>query len=133
VKDEPQSGAVYVGFGLPTKNPAENLNVLVNTSGSKALSGVTDDAIAEVQRNYPDFNLIERTNTTLGGYPASKIVYTTFTNTGGTLKIMQIWAIKDGYLYALTYKASSSTYEKYLGTTQHVIDSFQFTQRKQSY
>jgi serine/threonine-protein kinase len=133
VKNEPQTGAVYVSFGLPTKNPAENLNVLVNASGNRTLSNVSDAAIAEVQRNYPDFAALDRGNTTLGGYPAYEILYTTFTNSGGRLKIMQIWTVKDGYLYALTYKGSSSTFDKYLGTAQQMIDSFQFTQHHLSY
>jgi hypothetical protein len=122
-KDVKKSGAVDVVFVLPTNNASENLNVQVwNLSANDTLRSLTADMLSEVQ-NFSDFKQVESGNTTLGGNPAYKIVYTT-TVDENLLKVTQIWTAKDGKEYIITYKADPKNFDTYASTAQQMIDSF---------
>ncbi len=109
---------------LPTNNATENLNVQVlNLSANDTLSSVTPDIISGIQ-NISDFKQIDAGNTTFAGNPAYKIVYTA-TDNGNKLKVTQIWTVKDGKAYFITYKAAPNNYDTYLSAAQQMIDSFQ--------
>ncbi|MGA3359582.1 MAG: PsbP-related protein [Halobacteriota archaeon] len=125
-KDINQSGAVDVLFVLPTNNVTENLNVqVINISANDTLTSRTASIISQVQ-NISNFTQIDAGNTTLAGNPAYKIVYTATVN-GNDLKLTQIWTIKDGKEYFITYKAAPNNYDTYLSAAQQMIDSFQIT------
>jgi hypothetical protein len=64
---------------------------------------------------------IESTNSTLGGNPAQKVVYT---NSEG-IKTMQIWTIKDDIAYHVTYAAEKENYFQYLKDIYEAVDSLQ--------
>jgi hypothetical protein len=122
-KDEPKSGAVVVLFGLPTNNATENLNVQVyNRTASDTLESLTSEHIQEAQE-FENFTQIEAGNTTLAGNPAYKIVYKA-TYDGDYLKVTQIWTVKDGKIYLITYKAAPDNYDAHLSAAQKMIDSF---------
>ena len=122
-KDVPKSGLLDVLFGIPTNNATENLNVRVsNLSASDTLESRTSDR-TEALQDYDNFTQISAGNTTLAGNPAYKIIYTA-TVDGDHLKVTQIWTVKDGKEYTITYKAAPKNYETYLSTAQQMIDSF---------
>jgi serine/threonine-protein kinase len=122
--DEQNSGAAVV-FLTPTNNKTENLNVQVyNLTASDTLSNITSSIRSEVE-NFSDFKLIDAGNTTLAGNPAYKIVYTATTSNGNNLKVTQIWTVKDGKEYIITYKGAPTNYETHLSAAQKMIDSFQ--------
>jgi hypothetical protein len=123
-KPEEQQSGSFVVFLTPTNNVTENLNVqVVNLSASDTLATVTDDVISNVQ-GYDNFKQIEATNTTLAGLPANKIVYTA-TIHDDQLKLLQMWTVKDGKAYVITYKGSGTNYGTHLSAAQQMIDSFQ--------
>jgi hypothetical protein len=123
-KDVKQSGATDVVFVLPTNNATENLNVqVINLSANDTLSTVTPDIISGIQ-NISDFKQIDAGNTTFAGNPAYKIVYMA-TDNGNSLKVTQIWTVKNGKAYFITYKAASNNYDTYASAAQQMIDSFQ--------
>jgi hypothetical protein len=66
---------------------------------------------------------IEAGNATLAGAPAYRIVYVA-TDERDSLKVTEIWVIKDGKEYIITYKATPDNYDKYESTAQQMIDSF---------
>jgi eukaryotic-like serine/threonine-protein kinase len=123
-KDEPKNGAISVLFGMPTNNDTENLNVQVwNLSANETLVSRTAVLLPAVQ-SFSDFTQIEAVNTNLAGNPAYKVVYTA--NIGGDrLKLTQIWTVKNGKEYIITYKAAPNNYDTYASTAQQMIDSFQ--------
>jgi len=122
--DEQNNGAAVV-FLTPTNNKTENLNVQVyNLTASDTLSNITSSIRSEVE-NFSDFKLIDAGNTTLAGNPAYKIVYTATTSNGNNLKVTQIWTVKDGKEYIITYKGAPTNYETHLSAAQKMIDSFQ--------
>jgi len=122
-KDVKQSGVLDVVFGVPTNNSTENLNVQVGNASGETLSSLTARVTSELQ-NGSDFKQIEAGNTTLAGNPAYKIVFTV-TVDGNHLKATQIWTVKDGKEYIITYMAAPNNYDTYASTAQQVIDSFQ--------
>jgi hypothetical protein len=122
-KDVPKSGAISVLFRMPTSNPAENLNVQVwNRSTNETLSSRTAHLLAAAQ-SLSNFTEISAGNATLGGNPAYKLVYAA-TYEGDHLKFTQIWTIKHGKEYVITYKADPKNFETYESTAQQMIDSF---------
>jgi serine/threonine-protein kinase len=123
VKDEAKSGPIAVFFDLPTGNAKESLNVQVwNRSANDTLENVTADILYGVQA-LPDYVQIEAGNATLGGVPSYRIVYT-MTDDRDSLKVTEIWAIKGGKEYIITYEATPDNYNKYESTAQQMIDSF---------
>lgn len=121
-KDE-TNATLAVLFGLPTNNKTENLNVqVVNLTSSESLDTLTDEGIANAL-NYNNVTPISENNTTLAGQPAYKIVYTA-TISGDFVKVEQIWTVKDGKAYIITYKAAPANYDTYASTAQQMIDSF---------
>lgn len=123
VKDEAKSGPIAVFFEMPTGNAKENLNVQVwNRSRNDTLANVTADVVSGVQA-LPGFVQIEAGNATLAGAPAYRIVYLT-TDDRDSLKVTEIWTIKDGKEYVITYKATPNNYGKDESTAQQMIDSF---------
>ena len=122
-KDVPKSGAISVLFRMPTNNAAENLNVQVwNRSANETLSNRTAIMLAAVQ-DFSNYTEISAGNTTLGSNPAYKVTYTA-TYGGAYLKFTQIWTIKHGKEYIVTYKADPKNFDTYASTAQQMIDSF---------
>jgi hypothetical protein len=82
----------------------------------------------ELAKSLPDFNITEFNRTSiLSGIPAYKIVYT-FADPGSPLlplfKSMNLWTVKDGKAYTISYSASESEFSNHLETIQNMIDSF---------
>ncbi|MGZ7188651.1 MAG: PsbP-related protein [Halobacteriota archaeon] len=122
-KDEPKSGVIAVLFRIPTNNATENLNVQVwNRSANDTLSNLTASRLLALQ-DFSHFAQIEAGDTTLAGNPAYKIVYTA-TVDGDHLKVTEIWTVKHGKEYIITYKADPKDFDTYASTAQQMIDSF---------
>jgi hypothetical protein len=65
---------------------------------------------------------------TLSGLPAiSRTIATKNPVSGTDILIAQIFVLKDGNAYTITYTAPSSIYYNYLSTVQRIINSFQIT------
>jgi|NGEPerStandDraft_9_1074522.scaffolds.fasta_scaffold99050_1 eukaryotic-like serine/threonine-protein kinase len=126
MKYEPGNDSnVVVLFALPTNNETENLNVAVFDNPSDVnLTTLVANATHQIQQ-LDDFRQINASNTTLGGVPAYKVLYTASIG-GSNLKIMQVWAINNGKSYDITYNAAPDNYDKYAGTVQQMIVSFRF-------
>jgi serine/threonine-protein kinase len=126
-KPEEQNNGAVVLFLTPTSNTTENLNVQAyNLSAGDTLSNITATIRSEVEE-FSNFKLIDAGNTTLAGNPAYKIVYTATTSKGDNVKVTQIWTVKDGKEYIITYKGSPANYDTHLSAAQKMIDSFQIS------
>ena len=125
-KDVPKSGAISVLFRMPTDNLAENFNVQIwNRSVNETLSNRTALHLAAVQE-FSNYTELSAGNNTLAGNPAYQVTYTA-TYDGDDLKFTQLWTIKDGKEYLITYKADPKNFDTYASTAQQMIDSFQIT------
>jgi hypothetical protein len=115
-------------FILPTNNVSENLNIVVDNSlePSTTLKEQTQANIEQLQQDHPDFKLLESGNTTLAGNPTYKIVYIATVNQK-YVKAVQVWTLSNGTYYMITYKVGPSNYDKYIGTAQQMINTFELT------
>jgi serine/threonine-protein kinase len=124
-KPDVQNNGALVAFLTPTNNKTENLNIQAyNVTASDTLSNITSTILSE-NKELANFTLIESGNTTLGGSPAYKTVFTVTSSSGDNLKVTQIWTVKDGKEYLITYKGFPANYDAHLSSAQKMIDSFQ--------
>jgi hypothetical protein len=87
------------------------------------LERYTEAALGQVDV-FQDFRLLNSSSTTLGGLPAHLIVYT-FTDESQTpLQNLQVWTVKDGTAYVITYGGTPEEFDSSLPTFQSVVDSF---------
>ncbi len=75
-----------------------------------------------------EFNLIESVDTTLSGNPARKIVFTGKYE-GMAAKWMEVLTIKGNRAYTISYIALPTTYARFLGIVQEMMDSFEILER----
>ena len=83
-------------------------------------------SINNLRQSFPRFNLLESSSTTLGGFPAHRVVYTAEVAPGFGVKFMQVWTIKDARDFIITDGSLPSDFSNYLPTIQHMINSFAF-------
>ena len=88
-----------------------------------SLSSYSNSRIETLKSN-SNYTLIESGNTTLAGNPAYKAIYT-LNYEGISGKFMEIWTIKEGKIYSITYTATPGNYDTNVETAQKMIDSFQ--------
>jgi hypothetical protein len=87
------------------------------------LERYTEAALGQVEV-FQDFRLLNSSSTTLGGLPANLIVYT-FTDESQTpLQNLQVWAVKDGMAYVITYGGTPEEFDSSLPAFKSIIDSF---------
>jgi len=83
------------------------------------------------QLKTPNFQLLESTKTTLGGLPATRIVYSDKDETGLETKQMMVWTVSDKHAYIVAYTAMPETYSSHISTVQKMIGSFEIIGIKQ--
>jgi hypothetical protein len=87
------------------------------------LDSYTEAALGQVE-SFQDFRLLNSSSTTLAGLPAHMILYT-FTDESQTpLENLQVWTIKDGIAYVITYGGTPEEFDSSLPTFRSVMDSF---------
>ena len=91
------------------------------------LEEYSDSSITMLDSQFPNFTLIESSNSTLSGYPASQIVYT-YTIEDVDLKNFQIWTVADDMVYVLTYGGTTKEFDNSLPVIQDMIESFEITE-----
>lgn len=80
-----------------------------------------------LESQFPNFTLIESSNSILSGYPAYQILYA-YTFEGVDLKNLQIWTIADDMVYVLTYGGTTKEFDNSFPVIQNMIDSFEITE-----
>lgn len=125
-----------VRFSSPLRTDLMRFTVnVVNLPSS--MKNMTLDNLVELNLNtsrqqLSNFSLLESNATTISSENQSvyKIVYTNTNkdpNFPLKFKTMQVFAIKDGQLYTLSYVSEDSQYRRYLPTIENMIDSIVFT------
>ncbi len=95
-----------------------------------SLSALTDEIVGEAKANLPSFQIINSSDTVLGGIPANSLVYIYTDDRVGTLQEMVILTIKDDSAYIIGYTAESPKYTYYLPVVQKMINSIQIGDNK---
>jgi eukaryotic-like serine/threonine-protein kinase len=124
-----------VRFSTPLRTDLMRFTVnVVNLPPS--LQNMTLDKLVELNLNslkqqLSNFSLIETNTTTISpeNQTAQKIAYTNTNkdpNFPLRFKTMQIFTIKDGQIFTISYVSEESQYLKYLSTIERMIDSITF-------
>jgi hypothetical protein len=114
-----------VKFSSPQGTPPATLNII---GGNRlplnmSLEQFSAASINNLRQSLPLFNLLESSSTTLGGFPAHKVVYIADVAPGSGVKFMQVWTIKDARYFIITDASLPSDFSNYLPTIQHMTDS----------
>ena len=126
---ENQFGANVI-FLSPLENKLdviqENVNIVVqNLEKKTTLNQYTEIAILQLRAVFKEnVQILESGPDYFMGMPAFKIVYLG-KGPEYDFKYMHIWTINGPKAYQLTYVALPSTYDKYWGKIQKMINSFQ--------
>ena len=95
-----------------------------------SLSALTEEIVGEAKANLPSFQIVNSSDTILGGIPANSLVYIYTDDRVGTLQEMVILTIKDDSAYIIGYTAESPKYTYYLPVVQKMINSIQIGDNK---
>jgi eukaryotic-like serine/threonine-protein kinase len=102
----------------------QNVNLVIGqlSNNRTSLQNYTTAGIAMLAHQFSNFTLDQINRTTLSANPANQIIYTL--NDGQTsVKQMQVWTLKDGKDYVLTYSAAPSS-QFDISTAKKIFDSF---------
>jgi serine/threonine-protein kinase len=128
------NGTIRFSSPLRTDLMRFTVNVVDLPSSMKnmSLDNVVDLNLNTSRQQLSNFSLIESNATTISleNQSAHKIVYTNTNkdpNFPLKFKTMQIFTIKDGQLYTLSYVSEDSQYLRYLPTIENMINSVTFT------
>lgn len=88
-----------------------------------SLDEYTEAALDQVEI-FQDFELLNSSSVTLAGLPGHMIVYS-FTDESQTpLQNLQVWTVKDGKAYVITYGGTPEEFDSSLSVLRKMMDSF---------
>jgi hypothetical protein len=122
VREDPNLVAIFT-----SANATLNIGVEDLPTKTISLNRYTYAALSKL-RSVQDFNMTESEDTTLAGFPAHKIIYTTmFQGSAGIypLKTMQVWTVKDGKAYIVTFGTLLDQFSESLADAQTMLNSFE--------
>jgi hypothetical protein len=88
-----------------------------------SLDRYSEAALGQVE-SFQDFKLLNSSFTTLAGLPAYMILYTFTEESQTPLQILQLWTVKDGMAYIITYNGTYEEFDSSLPAMQSIVDSF---------
>lgn len=93
-----------VKFSSPQGTPPATFNIIGGNRSplNMSLEQFSAASINNLHQSFPRFNLLESNSTTLGGFPAHRVVYTAEVAPGSGVKFMQVWTIKDARDFIIT-------------------------------
>jgi serine/threonine-protein kinase len=107
----------------------ENVSIGVETLTNEqtSLAEYTKSTIEEINKFYQGAKIIESTPVKLAKNPANLIVFTGQDEQGLLVKNLQVFMVKNGKSYTITYKAENNQYYAFLQTVMTMINSFELT------
>ncbi|MBN2531403.1 MAG: hypothetical protein JXB88_00855 [Spirochaetales bacterium] len=120
-----------VAFLIPKENTGtvlyEGFNLLYEKMYGieMSLEKYLEITIDGMKKYMPGFTLIESSESTLGGHPACRIIYLG-THESMEMKFFSMFAIRKGFVYALSFNTLSDQFDAYRETYEKITGSFQF-------
>lgn len=116
----------FVYFKTPLEGDELQENVVIYVSPAEKDADVISffqDSVMTLVGTTPGFTLVSHDETYLSSEPAQRIVYTEDGELG-TLKYLQVFALKNDKAYIVTYSAPADKYDKYVSGAEEIIKSF---------
>ncbi|MCX5868647.1 MAG: DcrB-related protein [Proteobacteria bacterium] len=119
-----------IAFLTPDNKPGD-IDNFVNIIAYPVPQGVSlpdhvANEIVDMQTFYRGFQMLDSSDTTLGGLPAHRLVYT-FSQGGIEYKKLQIHVLKGQQGYALGYLQDVKNFDWYMRQVEKMAKSFEFT------
>ena len=110
--------------GVGNRGPeAISITTELLPTSNYTLDRYTEAGLGQVE-SFQDFKLLNSSSTLLAGLPAHMIVYS-FTDENLTpLQNLQVWTVKDGMAYIITYGGTPEEFESSLPVLNGLMDSF---------
>ncbi len=125
-EDVPDTVAAFVSPQKVQDDFAENITVTIKKTDADVHDYVAS-AVRNAPKSYDDFVLIDDKPTTLGGAEAEMITYT-FTYNSIKPYTREVFAVKNGTLYDVTFTASQDSPEDNWDVAQKILASFKITE-----
>ncbi len=112
-------------LGADLNDLQENVVVYVTSLGDPGqdLIHFFQDSVEALMETTPEFTIASHREDKFGDVPAYRIVYTEGEG-GSQTKYLQVFAVKGGNSYIVTYTAPAETFDKYLPDAEAVISSY---------
>jgi serine/threonine-protein kinase len=104
----------------------ENVGVTIQDLGTDflTLEDYTGGFLSQAPDLVGNYHLIDSQGATLADQPAYRVVYTG-EQMGLPLQWLQVWTLKDGRAYIVTYTAEPDQFDEFLDTAAYMISSFE--------
>jgi eukaryotic-like serine/threonine-protein kinase len=111
-----------------TNDAATPPRLAISTRQSAAsLEAYTKEKLAQLPKEYANFQTIEVTPTQLDGKSAQLVAYTGKDKTNLDIRHLEIWTFHRNTIVRVAYQATPATYYKHLGSALTTIDSLKFS------
>ena len=104
-------------YPLDDISGAEAVKIQVDTLPSQ---NMTLNDYTNIQINSTEEQLLDSNTTVLANLPAHEIIFTNL-----VIKTMQVWTVKDGKVYTITYTAEEEDFQNDLQVAKMMIESFE--------
>jgi hypothetical protein len=120
---------IIVGFLSPDSvGDTFTENIIVDVKPTTGDVGTyVESALKKAPQEYQDFKLIENKVTTLAGETAKMVTYT-FTQGTNKIYTREVFAVKNGKIYDITFTTTQENPTHYWDVAQKMIESFRITQ-----
>lgn len=126
---------LFYGMLPPEENANNPLNYLViqveALPAGSTLAQYTQGLVQTMRQSNANLQILSSKASILGGNPANDLVISTQENYN-TLKVLKVYAIKEGKAYIITYNTLEENYDYYLETAREVIGSFEFLETEKT-
>lgn len=104
-----------------------NLNTEDLNGQDVSLKDYAKAGLDQVFAQIPSAKMITNNDIKLGGENAKEIIWSANLGNGILLKFKQVFLLKDGTAYVLTFTATETDYDKYIVDGEKILYSFKFT------
>ena len=105
--------------------PSQTSKADASEPDERRLDAMQQRAIDKARGEMSDFQLVETSETTVGGEPARRIVYTG-SKLGQPLQVMYVLTLHAGRPYAFSYMSAPATFDDHRSAVERVVASAQW-------
>ena len=121
-------GGVSGAYAFGENAPGVIVTTYLSETACSAADYWNEVCVPSYQETLKDFSLLEEKceDTTMGGLDAKQYVFT-YVLDETSFESLQVLTVRKNRIYALTYTALSTDFEKYTDTVKDIVSQFKFT------
>ncbi|MBI2546006.1 hypothetical protein HYV81_02390 [Candidatus Woesearchaeota archaeon] len=129
--DEAGIAAVFVPPLKSNDTFAESFNIVVDELSDPLISldAYTASALALLKEALPDIEVSNPAEVQLSSSPGRKVVYSSTGPQGNKLRVLQVWTVRNGNAYILSFAADEEEFQNFQKEVQRMVDSFEIVEQ----